>query len=255
MAPPRRPNAPLSQLRARSARRRTLASALAVLTLAAAPFVGCLQLGGDDDDDDESGSNERAGAGGSQPSPSSSSSLPGTPTTPAPGPSPTTPPGPTTPPTSPTPTTPPTTPMPPPTPGVPDGPVGEVFKLVNEARGEARTCGSKSFEAVPPLRWNDRLAAAAQVHSADMVELNYFDHVSPSGSRPEDRVSAQGYVFSSLGENIAAGQPTPAAAMATWLESPDHCSSIMSPTFVDFGAGLAQGGSFNFYWTQVFAKP
>jgi uncharacterized protein YkwD len=130
-----------------------------------------------------------------------------------------------------------------------------VFKLVNEARGEARTCGSKSFEAVPPLRWNDRLAAAAQVHSADMVALNYFDHVSPGGSRPEDRVSAQGYVFSSLGENIAAGQPTPAAAMATWLESPDHCSSIMSPTFVDFGAGLALGGSFNFYWTQVFAKP
>jgi uncharacterized protein YkwD len=137
----------------------------------------------------------------------------------------------------------------------PEGPAGEVFNLVNEARSTSRSCGNQSFDATGPLRWNDPLARAAQAHSADMAAQNYFSHDSPDGRDMVARVAAQGYSYSALGENIAAGQRTPAAVMAGWLESPGHCQNIMNPNFRELGVGLAQGGSYGIYWTQNFGSP
>lgn len=138
---------------------------------------------------------------------------------------------------------------------VPEGVVGEVFNLVNEARATARSCGDQSFAATGPLRWSDLLARAAQAHSADMAAQNYFSHDSLDGRDMVARVAAQGYSYSALGENIAAGQRTPDAVMAGWLDSPGHCQNIMNPNFRELGVGLAQGGSYGIYWTQNFGSP
>lgn len=88
-----------------------------------------------------------------------------------------------------------------------------------------------------------------------MASRNYFSHNTPEGVTPETRIADQGYTSSTWGENIAAGQKTAPEAMATWLESDEHCANIMSPAFVDFGAGLGKGGMYGVYWTQVFAAP
>ncbi len=137
---------------------------------------------------------------------------------------------------------------------VPSGPVGEVFTLVNQARAKSRSCGGQVFAAAPPLAWNDRLGNAAQGHSTDMAVNNYFSHTSLDGRTFVDRVKAQGYSFSSLGENIAAGQPTPAQVVAAWLNSAGHCKNIMNAKFRDIGIGRATGGSFGIYWTQDFGR-
>jgi uncharacterized protein YkwD len=139
--------------------------------------------------------------------------------------------------------------------GAPAGAPGEVLTLVNQARTKARSCGSKSFPAAAPLRWNDRLARAAQAHSEDMAQKNYFDHQAPDGSDMAKRVGAQGYTFSALGENIAAGQRTPAEVVQGWLESPGHCANIMNGAFQEIGVGRAEGGSYKVYWTQNFGSP
>jgi uncharacterized protein YkwD len=138
---------------------------------------------------------------------------------------------------------------------VPPGPVTDVFNLVNQARATARKCGTQQFQATAALRYDDRLGAAAQGHSADMAARNYFSHTSPEGLTMVNRVQAQGYNFSRLGENIAAGQPTPAQVVNAWLQSPGHCANIMNPAFRDIGIGRAQGGSFGIYWTQDFGTP
>jgi uncharacterized protein YkwD len=160
-------------------------------------------------------------------------------------------PAPTSSPTS-TPTSTPTAPSPT---ASPEGPAGEVFTLVNQARAQARSCGNKSFKAVPPLRWSDRLARAAQAHSEDMASRDYFDHVTPEGKDMSARVGAEGYTFSALGENIAAGQRSAAEALDSWLKSPGHCENIMSGAFQEIGVGRAEGGSFRVYWTQNFGAP
>lgn len=130
-----------------------------------------------------------------------------------------------------------------------------VLQLTNTARATARTCGSVASPAVPALSLNTQLTAAAQNHASDMAALNYFSHTSQDGRTFDQRISNAGYAWSSLGENIAAGQPTPEAVVAGWLTSPGHCTNLMSARFTQLGVGYAQGGSYGSYWVQDFGKP
>jgi uncharacterized protein YkwD len=129
--------------------------------------------------------------------------------------------------------------------------------LINQARGQARRCGTEDFGPAPPLAWNDRLAAAALAHSGDMAAKNYFSHEAPDGSHFGDRIGRAGYVFRAAGENIAAGQATPEKAVAAWLESPPHCVNVMRREFTESGIAFVLGspGSEAIYWTQTLGAP
>ncbi len=165
--------------------------------------------------------------------------------TPAPAPSPTPAPAP-----APAPAPSPT-PAPAPSP-TPSSYAQQVLTLTNQARAQARTCGSTSYPAAPALTWNAQLATAAQGHATDMATHNYFDHNSQDGRTPWQRIAAAGYSGSALAENIAAGQSTPQAVVAGWLQSPGHCANIMNARLKDLGVGYAQGGSYGSYWVQDF---
>lgn len=108
------------------------------------------------------------------------------------------------------------------------------------------------------LRFDRRTANAAQRHSNDMVRRRYFDHTSPGGSDVADRVNATGMRWSSVGENIAVGQRTPAAVVRGWMRSPGHRANIMNGRFTVIGVGASRKGTRGFSgptWTQVFARP
>jgi uncharacterized protein YkwD len=90
------------------------------------------------------------------------------------------------------------------------------------------------------------LDQAAIAHSDDMVAENYFDHVAPDGTTPEQRVLATGYTPRAPGgevaENIAAAtltDATPAATVAAWMSSPGHRANILDPDFSRIGIGAA----------------
>lgn len=127
----------------------------------------------------------------------------------------------------------------------------QVLDLTNAAR----TCSSVSAPAVPALGLSPQLTAASQNHASDMTTLNYFSHTSQNGRTFDQRVSAAGYTWSAVGENIAAGQPTPEAVVAGWLSSPGYCTNIMSARFTQMGLGYAAGGSYGSYWVQDFGRP
>ena len=81
---------------------------------------------------------------------------------------------------------------------------------------------------------------------------NFFSHTGSNGSSVGDRVTAEGYNWTNVGENIASGQTTPEAALESWLNSPGHCANIMNPDFTELGAGIeSPNGTL---WTQVFAS-
>ncbi|WP_225430044.1 CAP domain-containing protein [Deinococcus detaillensis] len=130
-----------------------------------------------------------------------------------------------------------------------------VLQLTNAARSTARTCGSVSLPAVPALSISAQLTASAQGHASDMAALNYFSHTSQDGRTFDQRVSNASYLWSSVGENIAAGQPTPEAVVSGWLASPGHCTNLMNARFTQIGVGYAQGGSYGSYWVQDFGRP
>ena len=95
----------------------------------------------------------------------------------------------------------------------------------------------------------------AQAHSQDMATRNYFDHNTPEGKSPFDRMTAAGYAFSSAAENIAAGQRTPADVVTAWMNSAGHRANILNCGLTQIGVGYATGGSYGVYWTQDFGTP
>ena len=137
--------------------------------------------------------------------------------------------------------------------------LADMLAAVNAYRRKGATCGANgSFPAAPDLALNAALAQAAVVHSDDMVAGNFFSHTGSNGSTVGTRVTAAGYAWRGVGENIAAGQGSVAAVVSGWMASPGHCANLMKASFQDLGVACVRGGasnSFRTYWTMALARP
>jgi len=134
----------------------------------------------------------------------------------------------------------------------------QVVDLTNVARSTARMCGSGHFPAVPPLHASDLLGEIARGHAVDMATRDFFDHNTPDGITPWQRMDKGGYEYASAGENIAVGYDSPQTVVDGWLQSSGHCSNIMSGNVTELGVGYSSGTSasaYSSYWVQSFAKP
>ena len=71
---------------------------------------------------------------------------------------------------------------------------------------------------------------------------------------PAQRVTLAGYVWSTTGENIAAGYRTPAEVVAGWIGSPGHCVNLMNPAYKHLGVGFVEvpGSPYVVYSGQNF---
>jgi uncharacterized protein YkwD len=118
---------------------------------------------------------------------------------------------------------------------------GQVLALVNVQRAAAG-CGA--------LTADPALAGLARAHSADMRDRNFFDHVNPDGLDPFERGSRAGVVVHA--ENIAYGQPDPAAVMDAWMNSAGHRANILNCDLTRLGVGVVEGAG-GPWWTQDFA--
>ncbi|WP_330461439.1 sigma-70 family RNA polymerase sigma factor [Streptomyces sp. NBC_00820] len=120
--------------------------------------------------------------------------------------------------------------------------VAQVVELVNKERATAG-CGA--------LTEDPQLEKAAQGHSDDMAARDFFEHTNPDGTDPGQRIIAAGYHWSTYGENIAEGQPTPQAVMEAWMNSPGHRANILNCAFKNIGVGVHKGSG-GPWWTQDF---
>jgi uncharacterized protein YkwD len=100
-----------------------------------------------------------------------------------------------------------------------------------------------------PLQSDSRLEAAANGHGKEMLAVDYFNHVSPSGVTPVDRVREAGYFPSAevgyvVGENLAWGTlslSTPEAIVKAWIASPEHLANILEAKYRDTGIDVEPG--------------
>jgi hypothetical protein len=97
-----------------------------------------------------------------------------------------------------------------------------------------------------PLKLNPKLCEAAREHCQDMVEKNFFDHMSPvPGKRtPGDRARLKG--ASAGGENILMGDSEPDDAFWGWFSSLGHHKNMVGD-YAEIGVG-----NFQKHWTQMF---
>jgi uncharacterized protein YkwD len=131
----------------------------------------------------------------------------------------------------------------------------KALELVNEAREQ---------HGLPALQSRPELDRAAQAHAEDMLNRNYFDHVSPEGKTVFDRyVAAGGSRWRLVAENIgkcATCKRAPRIADVTrlqdgWMRSASHRENIMSPGVTQFGFGMVAMAGRGLYAVQSFAGP
>jgi uncharacterized protein YkwD len=112
-----------------------------------------------------------------------------------------------------------------------------VFCLVNRVRAE---------HAETPLIRNAQLEQAAEGHGAEMISVDYFEHISPTGETPVDRIRLTGYIPGPqvgyvIGENLAWGTlslSTPQAIVEAWVASPKHLANILEGQYRETGIGV-----------------
>ncbi len=134
----------------------------------------------------------------------------------------------------------------------------QMLEAVNAARAVARNCGTTAFAAAGPLKWQAQAEQAALAQAQYLQQNNLFSHAGANGSTVGDRLTATGYAWSTVGENIAAGYADVASVVKGWLDSPGHCVNVMNPNFTDIGVSLVQATSSNTYrtyWGMVLARP
>lgn len=146
----------------------------------------------------------------------------------------------------------------PPAPAIETGDLGtlrqEALEAVNGARRE---------HGLAPLQLTETLNRAAQQHATDMVENDYYAHVSPGGVTPRDRFLTHGGSQDKLtAENIARcsgcpSEPTVERVQSFhqgWMESPEHRENILTQGLAGFGFGIAAEDG-EVYAVQTFAGP
>jgi len=106
-----------------------------------------------------------------------------------------------------------------------------------------------------PLAVSTELNVAAQQYSQVLASSDCFAHTCGPVPEMSDRMGQAGYQnWTALGENIAAGYPTPEAVVAGWMGSQGHRDNLLSPNFAEIGIGLATGGGYGTFWTQDFGN-
>ncbi len=118
----------------------------------------------------------------------------------------------------------------------------QVLNLCNQQR---------AANGLAPLSWDSsNLAPGAAVRAQEITAL--FSHTRPDGSSCFTAVRNPGR----LGENIAAGQRTPAEVVNDWMNSPGHRANILNAGFTKLGVGYVYvpGDMYGHYWVQMFSS-
>jgi uncharacterized protein YkwD/outer membrane murein-binding lipoprotein Lpp len=109
----------------------------------------------------------------------------------------------------------------------------DVIKLTNNAR---------AVNGLHPLAENQLLNLIAESRANDMLEKQYFAHVSPTGQQASDIAQTIGYHYKIIAENIGSGDfYTNQKIVDGWMQSPGHRANILSTEVQEIGAAVIRG--------------
>ena len=125
-------------------------------------------------------------------------------------------------------------------PTAPEGWEAEMLGAINAHRANV---------GLAPLSWCGTLTVAAQTQSQAQANQSRMFHSNLAAG-----AAAAGYDrWTSLGENVAMGQPSVGAVMTTWMNSSGHRANILG-AFEHVGFGQARSSNGTIYWTQSFGR-
>jgi uncharacterized protein YkwD len=139
-----------------------------------------------------------------------------------------------------------------------DNPVGNLSsrEVLNVEAIITLTNNARALNGLPPLRANLLLNTIAESRAKDMLEKQYFAHVSPTGQQASDIAQSVGYQYKIIAENIGNGDfYTNKKIVDGWMQSPGHRRNILSPEVEEIGAAVLKGrmnGMETYISVQIF---
>lgn len=132
----------------------------------------------------------------------------------------------------------------------PAGPVADAAAIDSlEESGIAAVNAARRAHGRRALAVDAVLTEIARPHAADMLLRRYFDHISPEGSDPGDRVPASLQpAFVWVAENLWRGRfsempgihATTRRMVEDWLASPEHREAMLREGATEMGLGMAR---------------
>lgn len=124
-----------------------------------------------------------------------------------------------------------------------DSYINVVLDLVNEMRREA---------GAEPLALSEKLTEQACVRAEEIARSGIFDHIRPDGTSFSTIFRENGFMYGTVGENIAWGYTTAESVCAAWKESRGHYENIIRPEYKSIGIGIAIDSDGRPVWVQHF---
>jgi uncharacterized protein YkwD len=126
-----------------------------------------------------------------------------------------------------------------------------------ELRLLANVNRDRGVYGLPPLSWDDQLAAVSRGHSDEMQRTGSVAHISPVTGSAADRVRAAGVRTAVVLENVARAYGVNEAHDGL-MNSPGHRANLMSNIATHVGIGVTFGqeisGRREMFITQVFTR-
>ena len=126
----------------------------------------------------------------------------------------------------------------------------QILELVNLER---------SKNGIEPLTINQQLTQSAQLKTRDMLDYNYFEHISNGGQKWSDFIIKSGYNYTTSGENLAKNYTDSRSTVQAWMNSPTHRDNILNKNFretgIGFGSGLIDGQNTILITQQFGSQP
>ncbi|MBE0558261.1 MAG: CAP domain-containing protein, partial [Proteobacteria bacterium] len=118
------------------------------------------------------------------------------------------------------------------------------------------TNNTRALNGLSPLKANPLLNAIAESRAKDMLEKQYFAHVSPTGEQASDIAQNIGYHYKIIAENIGSGNfYTNQKIVDGWMQSPGHRKNILTRDIKEMGAAVLKGdmkGAETYITVQIF---
>ncbi len=124
------------------------------------------------------------------------------------------------------------------------GSTAPALNAVNKFRAE---------NGLPALKSSALLNKASQFQSDEMAKATTMSHTIAGELGP--RVTAAGYQWSTVAENIAFGQRSYEEAVEGWINSPPHRKNLLNPNVTEVGFAVTTGPDGRQYWTNILAAP
>ena len=118
----------------------------------------------------------------------------------------------------------------------------ELISLINAERKKNN---------IPELTVDENLQNVARLKAKDLVDNNYFSHISPTYGTPFEMLKTNNISYKTASENIA-GNSSIEGAISSWMNSNDHKKNILSNDYNYTGIAVVDSIAYGKIIVELF---